>query len=437
MTHDPDALTDALPPQNPELAAYYADKPLMWRNVTLIGICNAGWGAVAGIVGPLMVLRLFELGLRENIQASINSVNLIALSFMVVYFGWRSDRTVSKVGRRKPYLFLSAPFIIAGTALFPLLDKAHLLWALVLLYLISMFFMDIKASTFSLLNIDCVASEVLARANSVLTIAGGLVGFVAMRHTGDLIRVGEWFPYIFGAGIMTVTTICAFWIKEPPIRYPTTEKFKIWSTFKVAAQDKRFFWLVAGVAMINGYLNMTAVWIWFWAKETLGLERGEIFSALSWAGLLSIALAYPVGWVIDRFGGFRVVILFWAGQAACFLWTLNVHDKGSLIILSLATTVIAPLYAGADIMIYKSAPRKDIGSYTSTNSFFRNGYNALLGLVAGWAIYAAGSNFLVGFSIGMGMSTVGLLMFFIHHRLMIRKTAAIPSETVPLMTETP
>ena len=405
---------------SPELEKYYADKPLMWRNVSLIGICNLGWGVVGGIVGPLMVLRLLELGFRENVQATIGSVNLFALSFMVVYFGWKSDRTVSKFGRRKPYLFLSAPFIIAATALFPLIDKAHLIWALILLYLISMFFMDIKACTFSLLNIDCVASEVLARANSVLAIVGGLVGFVSMRYAGDLIRVAEWFPYVLGAGIMTLTTLCAYWIQEPPIRYPATEPFKIWSTFQVAGKDKRFFWLVAGVSSIQGFSAMLGAWIWFWSKETLGLDRGDIFSALSWAGLLNIVMAYPIGWVIDRFGGFRVVILFWAGQLACFLWALNVHDKSGLIILSLAMTMIGPLYAGADIMIYKSAPRKDIGSYTSTNSFFRNGYNALLGLVAGWSIYAAGSNFLVGFCIGMGMSTVGLLMFYIHHRLMNR-----------------
>jgi uncharacterized membrane protein len=90
---------------------------------------------------------------------------------------------------------------------------------------------------------------------------------------------------------------------------------------------------------------MNNAWIWFWAKETLGLERGEIFFALSWAGLLNIALAYPIGWVIDRFGGFRVVI---------------------------------------------------------------------------------------GFSIGMVMSTVGLVMFFIHHRLMRRKVAGPVVSSSPL-----
>jgi hypothetical protein len=97
--------------------------------------------------------------------------------------------------------------------------------------------------------------------------------------------------------------------------------------------------------------------------------------------------------------------------------------------------MIGPLYAGADIMIFKIAPRQDIGSYTSTNSCFRNGYNALLGLVTGWAIYAAGSNFLVGFSIGMAMSTVGLLMFYIHHRVMSGEIAAPSPEVCSLPTE--
>jgi MFS family permease len=420
---------------SPELAAYYADKPLMWRNIALIGLCNIGWWTTGGIVGPLIALRLLELGLRENIQATIGSVNGFALAFLVMYFSWKSDHTVSRFGRRKPYLFLSAPFIIAAIALFPVFDRPGMLWVLVLLQLVSLFFMDIKSSTFPLLSIDCVPSEVLARANSVLSIAGGIVGFVAMRYAGDMIKFADWLPFALGAGIMTLTTLCAFWIKEPPIRFPTTEKFKPWSTFKVAGKDKRFFWLVAGVGMINGYFTMSNAWIWFWAKEALGLERGEIFSALSWAGLLNIALAYPIGWVIDRFGGFRVVIAFWLGQLACYLLILNVHDKSGLIILSLLGTMIVPLYAGADIMIYKSAPRQDIGSYTSTNSFFRNGYNALLGLVAGWVIFAFGSNFVIGFSIGMVMSTVGLVMFFIHHRLMRRKVAEPAAESISLQSQ--
>ena len=107
MTTSPDTSPElSATEHSPELEKYYADKPLMWRNIALIGLCNIGWGVVGGIVTPLVVLRLLELGLRENIQATINSANGLALAFLVMYFSWKSDHTVSRFGRRKPFLFL-------------------------------------------------------------------------------------------------------------------------------------------------------------------------------------------------------------------------------------------------------------------------------------------------------------------------------------------
>jgi hypothetical protein len=250
------------------------------------------------------------------------------------------------------------------------------------------------------------------------------MGFLTMRYAGDLISVAEWFPFVLGGTVMAITTLVALLIKEPPIHHPATERFKPWSTFKVAARDKRIFWLMLGVAMISGFVNMNNTWVWFWAKETLNLQRQDIFSALSWASLVNIALAYPIGWLIDRWGGFRVVLIYWVGQVICFAWAMNVHDKAGLIILSLATTVIAPLYTAADIMIYKSADPKDVGSMTSSNSCIRNMYGATLGFVAGWLIFFFGHNFRIGFVIGIIMSTVGLMMFIIHHYQMRNGTTS-------------
>ncbi len=399
----------------PELAAYYADRKLMWRNVILIGISNLGWGLAGTLTVPLITLKLLELGVRENIQATIGSFNGWILSFLVMWFSWMSDHTCCRLGRRKPYLFMAAPFIIIPMVIFPFFSESKWVWFLIALQIIKMIAMDMKASTFPLLSIDCVPRDLLARTNSIFTIAGGVMGFLTMRYAGDLITVAEWFPFVLGGTVMAITTLVALLIKEPPIHHPATERFKPWSTFKVAARDKRIFWLMLGVAMISGFISMNNTWVWFWAKETLNLQRQDIFSALSWASLVNIVLAYPIGWLIDRWGGFRVVLIYWAGQVICFAWAMNVHDKAGLIILSLATTVIAPLYAAADIMVYKSADPRDVGSMTSSNSCIRNMYGATLGFVAGWLIFFFGHNFRIGFVIGIIMSTVGLMMFIIHH----------------------
>ena len=429
---------DGIPAPNitPEMAAYYGDERLMRRNVVLIGISTIGWAVTDALIVPLVAMRLLDLGARENVQGTITSINSWAVSFLVMYFSWKSDHTVTSIGRRKPFLFLAAPFIIGAMLLFPLFNEARWIWVLVGLFIVKMVFMDIKASTFPLLSIDCVQRDVLARANSIITIAGGLSGFIMMQLAGRIIAVADWFPFVLGGVIMALATLNAIWIKEPPIKNPPTEPFKLWSTFKVAATDKRIFWLMAGVAMLNSYLVMNTQWLWFWSKQNLHLDRADIFQALSWAGLANVVLAYPVGWVIDRWGGFRVVLLMWVGQLACFCWAMNVGDKTGLIILSLGTTVIGPLYAGADMMVYKSANPKDIGSITSTNACIRNVFRATLGLVSAWFIFFLGHNYRIGFVMGIVMSTVGVLMFFIHHRVMQRGSLTnLPTSPLPVTNE--
>ena len=47
------------------MAAYYANRPLMWRNIAMIGICNLGWSTVFALIGPLMALRVLDIGSGE------------------------------------------------------------------------------------------------------------------------------------------------------------------------------------------------------------------------------------------------------------------------------------------------------------------------------------------------------------------------------------
>jgi hypothetical protein len=76
MSHPPAPINTDPQTQTPELAAYYADRPLMIRNVALIGICNVGWAVTDTLVVPLVMMRLLELGVRENVQGSIGRQRL-------------------------------------------------------------------------------------------------------------------------------------------------------------------------------------------------------------------------------------------------------------------------------------------------------------------------------------------------------------------------
>ena len=52
------ASVDAPPEMTPELVTYYADRRLMIRNVTLIGLCNLSWNVAFTITGPLIILLM-------------------------------------------------------------------------------------------------------------------------------------------------------------------------------------------------------------------------------------------------------------------------------------------------------------------------------------------------------------------------------------------
>jgi Na+/melibiose symporter-like transporter len=410
----------------PELQAYYANRPLLWRNLFFIGFSNIGWSIAMGVTGPLMSLRLLDMGWTEAYSATVGSINLWLLSFLVMYFSWKSDHTVTKIGRRKPFLFIAAGPIILATALFPFFNS---LIPLVGLSLMKMMFTNLKNSTFPLLNIDCVARDMLARAQSILMVAGGIIMFGAMRFTPKLIEWGEWVPYAFGTVCLILSCIAAWFIKEPLISNPQTESFKPWSALKIGLRDRRIVWLMIGVSMIASFEQVFGTWTWIYAKAKLGLERADIFEALSWAQLVNIVIAFPIGWLIDKVGGFRVVLLYFAMMLLNLCLLLQVHDATSLAWYVAFMTISNPLNNAADIMVYKTSDPKEVGSITSSLSFIRNFYNASLLFFAGWFLQFTNRDYHLLFIIGAGLMTVGLLMFFIYRKKM--SETSLPAESSP------
>jgi hypothetical protein len=178
------------------------------------------------------------------------------------------------------------------------------------------------------------------------------------------------------------------------------------------------FVLIVGMALMMGWMVTFDQWLWFWSKESLRLSRGAVFEAISWAGLLNVVLAYPLGWVIDRCGGLRVVVVYWILCVCAFLILLNVHDKNGLAILAMLQTITVPMYWSFGILVYRASPSKDVGSVTATGSCVRNAFQGLVVLVTGWTISWSGGDYRVGFAIGLACSSVGLLFFLVYGWLM-------------------
>ncbi len=397
------------------VSAYYADRKLMWRNVLWITFGHFGLALAVTILVPLMNLRLKSIGVSDSGVGLLTSANLWTVSFLVMYFSWKSDHCVSPLGRRTPFVLLSLPFLVLATILFPLFRAE---WILIGLMIVYYFFYDVTASTYPLLSIDCVSKEVLARVSGIVAIVISAAGFLSARLGARMADQHQTRVFILCAAVMTIMMFLALWqIKEPPFRHPAQGRFNLLAPIRVACQDRRILVLMLAVALLNAFQMIFNTWMWFYAKSRLGLTIGDTGAAMSWGLLLKVLVSYPAGWLIDRFGSYVALSIEWVLMLALSLCAIRVTNAGGLILLMVLFSLLTPLQVAGDTILWKTMDKADTGSYTSTVALLRNFCTGTVIAISGFLIRWTGS-YVVAFWFGFALSSVALVIFFIYRWLM-------------------
>ena len=417
----------------PELLAYYSDRKLTWRNISFISLCNLGWSIGPAVFMPLMTLALYDMGMTEARTGTMAMLNSWLVAYLVMYFSWSSDHMVSTIGRRKIYLIIAAPFIIVPSIIFPWMIEYGLFTCIVLMA-VQMLFGDLKASTFPLLNIDCMPREFLARAGAILGIVAGIFGFVINRWgVQSLSEWHYWAPYAVGGLVMAITTALAMLIREPPIYNPTREPFKPWSALKIGLKQKRNIVLFLGASSVHTFAIVWGTWSFLYATRSLNLDWKEVLAATSWSSLVALVIAFPIAWLVDRFVGIKLIFVFWALQVVAFCVAWNSGTVTDMLWMAILLAIIWPLYSSADILVYRSAPPEAVGSVTSSCSLFRNLYAGCVSGITGWIISLSGQNYAPAFLFGIIMSTIGLLLYVIYWAMVrrdVQNRADAPSGSI-------
>jgi nitrate/nitrite transporter NarK len=185
---------------------------------------------------------------------------------------------------------------------------------------------------------------------------------------------------------------------------------------------------MAGASMLASFEFVFVGWTWIFAKTNLGLEREQIYHALSWAQLVSLALAFPTGWLIDKIGGLKVVVIYYLFMLVNLVLLLRVHDAPSLALYVAIMTAVNPLNSAADIMIFKTADPKEVGSVTSSSAFIRNFYNGSLLFMSGWFIHLTNRNYHMLFILAAVLMSVGLALIFVYARKMSARPELEPAK---------
>lgn len=401
--------------QRNHLESFYSDRKLMWRNVRWITFGHFGMALSTTILVPLMNLRLKAVGISESGVGLLTSANLWAVSFLVMYFSWKSDHCTSRLGRRTPFVLLSLPFLNLAIVLFPFFSER---WLLISLMVVYYFFNDMSASTYPLLSIDCVSKEVLARVSGLVAIVISLAGFLSSRLGSRMADSHQTQVFVVSSVAMTMAVLLALWrIREPPIFHPAEGRFNLLAPIKVACQDRRILVLMLAVALLNGFSMIFNTWVWFYGKTKLGLTIGDTGAAMSWGLLLKVVVSYPAGWLIDRFGSYVALFIEWVLMLALVLTSIRVTNSHGLTLLMVLFSLLTPLQVAGDTILWKTMDKADTGSYTSTVALIRNFCTGTVIAISGYLIKWTGS-YVAAFWFGFSLSSIALIVFFIYRQLM-------------------
>ena len=280
-----------------------------------------------------------------------------------IWVGRLSDHTVTRLGRRLPFLLVAAPVAALSLALMPFAPSLPIMAVEVLAFYLAYF---TYFSPYRALYPDLISTSASGRAQGIQGVFTGIgLGF-ALVGGGVLQELWRPLPYLIaGATILLVTgAIFAGLGKNParismPERDPASPFAELWSLLR---DDRDVVDFVIGNALLTLGLSGLKSFVVLWLTEGLGKSMTFTAVAMAVVAVGTVIGALVSGKLGDKYGPGRVLaaflLVFGAGLSVGTFTTNN-------IVLGAAFPVIA-LSGGAAVslpyaLLLRLTPKKKHG----------------------------------------------------------------------------
>jgi MFS family permease len=256
------------------------------------------------------------------------SITAVVSTVATISMGTLSDRTRTRWGRRRPYIFVG--YIIWGilTAAFPLAAKFQPVAVGIFIAILCDSILSFFAASASDAALSAYVTDVTTETNRG-RVVGALeimkwVAFLAIYGgAGVIIETIQkvfhvdgyyWFFYIFGALALIIGLICAPMLHEEPLSEKPEGRYwqKIADTFQLSSlrQNKEFFKLMISLTLFMLGVNVFFSYLMIYLEHNVQLTIGQSSLVVGVCILVGgIGAAYPIGLLVDRWGRKPVAIL--------------------------------------------------------------------------------------------------------------------------------
>ncbi len=248
------------------------------------------------------------------------AASAITATLTTLLMGTLSDRTRTRLGRRKPFILFGYILWGLSTIAFPTVAYIKTTTLAVLMVVLADAIMTFFGSTandaaFNAWTADVASSPTRGKVEGVLQVSVYIAQVIVTVAAGAVIdSIGYfYFFYILGAIVMVVGLIAGGMLKEPPA--PIVEKHPpYWSefvqlfSFKTLRENRVLFMLLTFI-MVSSIGNQVAMpYLIVYLNNYLGMSKTD-FSVVGGAVMLGgAAVAIPFGMLADKWNR-RTMIL--------------------------------------------------------------------------------------------------------------------------------
>lgn len=394
---------------------------LNYQNTGMIGFGFLASSLVWGIYNTFVPLLLSERFLLTT--ASIGLIMTIDNFFGVIFqplVGAISDRTITKRGRRMPWIMVGLPIC---AVLFIFIPKMYTLASMMGVIILFNLVMSLWRSPVIALMPDVTPTALRSKANGVINLMGGIGSIIAFLAGGALAKQSPdlSLPFIMASIVMVLSLFALiFFVREPiglslrknkgdtltrreqrlfqeAVNYGLlaeednggTKKRKgaFFAPLKPLEKGERRSLMALLSAIFFWFCGFNAVETFFtlYATNALGMSKGNAAMTLASFSLAFLVFALPSGILAEKFGRKRLIVTGLVGICVMFLPLLFVENAFIVTLLLIGGGLFwACININSLPMVVELATGETVGAFTGYYYFFSFSASIVSPILFGW-----------------------------------------------------
>ena len=380
-----------------------------------LSIC-AFWQLYNNVV-PLILTNTFHL--NETYSGMIMAADNVLALFLLPLFGSISDRTNTRMGRRKPFILFGTIAAVCAMLLLPVIDNLYavthnkvLTGVFIAVLALILIIMGTYRSPAVALMPDVTPKPLRSRANAIINLMGALGGIIYLiiatllyseKRTAGLDHVNYFLLFAIVAGIMLLSlAIVMFTVDEVALSAKMLEyeaahpEENLIETDESGKEElprdvkKSLGFILVSVSLWFISYNAVETWFTTYASRQWDMALGSSSLCLTIATVGAIMTYIPAGAMAGKIGRKKTImggiVLMIAAFALIFIYTLLSNQFSP--ILYVIFVMIGVGWAAINVnslpMVVEMCKGSDIGKFTGTYYTFSMAAQTVTPIVAGW-----------------------------------------------------